>query len=156
MHLSVGAPAEKAPPDLLPPSLAFWGSPLKDSHPHLGAAWPVGSGTEHWAEGGGWGGTPKSHWGLVCGMACTLLRVCTVYLVCRDHLYLAGRQDVGTLGFLLGPGCGDHMHHVWGCDLRTFMLLLGSGYRDYLDPAWGRDMRPSHSAQGPDTGTFWS
>lgn len=102
------------------------------------------------------GGTPKSHWGLVCRMTCTLLGVCTVNLGCRDHLRFAGDQDVGTLGFLLGPGCGDRMHHVWGSDLGTFMLLLGSGHRDYLDPARGRDMGPSHGARGPDTGTFWS
>ncbi|XP_027524585.1 uncharacterized protein LOC113959621 [Corapipo altera] len=50
-HPLVGALAEKASPNLLPPSLVFWGSPLKDSHGGLGMQGQREQGMQSWERG---------------------------------------------------------------------------------------------------------
>lgn len=157
MHPSVGALAEKAPPNLLPPSLAFWGLPLKDSYRHLGAAWPVGSGTERWGEGEGWGG-PQSLTGVWCvgwhapcsGSALYTWGVGTTYILLGvrmwGHLGFFWGQDVGTACIMFGVGIWGPSCCFWGQDTGTTWILLGAGtwdprtvLRDRTRGPFGRD-----------------
>lgn len=119
---------KQVPPNLLPPSLVFWGSSLKDSHGGLGAAWLMGSGM---GEQDG-GEDPKISQGF--GMwGC-------MHLAWGSGLYA---RDAGATCILLGWGVRTrgHLGFIWGWNVGTARVTFG--FR-----IWG----PSHHTAGQDVG----